>query len=102
MWKQHDSETVNAYNLALQVVLELVLTHEWSFRDYVTIGATGTSTPNISTIVHKFSAVRQKYGRKQFQKCHHCGRYNHKVEACHFKDAVCHSCNKKGHIKPIC
>ena len=33
--------------------------------------------------------------------CSGCGKLHWKKD-CPFKDAVCHSCNRKGHTKPVC
>ena len=39
---------------------------------------------------------------RQYQnKCKGCGG-NHKRADCHFKDSVCHKCQKKGHIQRVC
>ena len=40
-------------------------------------------------------------GRKE-DNCKCCGGVNHKSANCRFRDAVCHHCHKRGHIKPVC
>ena len=35
-------------------------------------------------------------------KCYRCGGTNHKEGNCKFKQAVCHKCKKRGHIKRAC
>ena len=35
-------------------------------------------------------------------KCYRCGGTNHKESNCKFKQAVCHKCKKRGHIKRAC
>ena len=61
-----------------------------------------------NTMVHK---VRKLTNPKRPQKqqnestgkpCLHCGKTNHESGKCTLKNAVCHFCNKKGHIKKIC
>ena len=36
------------------------------------------------------------------QPCYRCGRKDNAPAHCKFKDAVCHSCGKRGHISPAC
>lgn len=35
-------------------------------------------------------------------KCLHCGFNNHRSDSCRFKNAICHICNKKGHMAKVC
>ena len=35
-------------------------------------------------------------------KCYRCGGKNHKESQCKFKQAICHKCKKRGHIKRAC
>lgn len=48
---------------------------------------------------------RQHQGRGvQLQRsvpCKCCGNVKHRPESCKFKVAVCHACNKRGHIWPV-
>uniref|UniRef100_T1II25 CCHC-type domain-containing protein n=1 Tax=Strigamia maritima TaxID=126957 RepID=T1II25_STRMM len=34
--------------------------------------------------------------------CSACGKTNHTIDACRFKNATCHGCGRAGHIKPVC
>ena len=34
--------------------------------------------------------------------CRHCGKKGHSPNRCRFKDAVCHTSGKRGHISPVC
>ncbi|XP_058872250.1 uncharacterized protein K02A2.6-like [Acipenser ruthenus] len=63
--------------------------------------------PTASTppVIHKAIAVgspaidcRQGEGKNM---CYRCGQ-PHAARDCRFKDAVCHNCNKKGHIAKVC
>ena len=38
---------------------------------------------------------------KDQQKCYRCGKV-HKASDCPYKDAKCHFCDKKGHLKAVC
>ena len=51
--------------------------------------------PGGNSAVHKVTSPFQKEG------CSRCGLTNHKSTDCRFKESTCHSCGKKGHIKPI-
>ena len=52
--------------------------------------------PRGNSAVHKVTSPSQKEG------CSRCGLTNHKSTDCRFKEATCHSCGKKGHIKRAC
>ena len=52
--------------------------------------------------VHKFHARRKPQPRQKKQnppKCYRCDGQGHYANECRFKEAICHKCNKKGHIK---
>ena len=52
--------------------------------------------PSGNSAVHKVTSPSKKEG------CSRCGLTNHKSTDCRFKEATCHSCGKKGHIKRAC
>ena len=54
----------------------------------------------VETVVHKMTATASR--PSTLRPCHRCGRSNHEAEDCCFHEAVCHFCNKKGHIAPVC
>ena len=39
---------------------------------------------------------------KQKAKCYRCLGYNHPPHSCRFRDAICHNCKLKGHIRKAC
>ena len=41
------------------------------------------------------------YTEAERKLCKHCGRH-HSDNTCKFRDAVCHTCGKMGHISPVC
>ena len=43
---------------------------------------------------------QQSYSKDQ-QKCYRCGKV-HKASDCPYKEAKCHFCDKKGHLKAVC
>ena len=43
----------------------------------------------------------QQSHSKDQQKCYRCGKV-HKASDCPYKDAKCHFCDKKGHLKAVC
>ena len=54
----------------------------------------------ISAAIHK---VQVKHIKGQYSKpCFRCARTGHCSDDCKFKDAQCHKCKEKGHIKPVC
>ena len=34
--------------------------------------------------------------------CYRCGQTNHRASNCKFKEAICHLCGNKGHLKKVC
>ena len=54
--------------------------------------------PSGSSNVHKVMSPPQN----SKEACYRCGLTNHKPNDCRFKEAMCHSCGKKGHIKRAC
>ena len=52
--------------------------------------------PSGSGPVHNVTSPPKK------EACFRCGLSNHKAHDCRFKEATCHSCGKKGHIKRAC
>ena len=51
---------------------------------------------------HYVAGSKRQMSKHVFGKCKHCGRRNHRSEDCHFRNAVCHVCKVRGHIKPVC
>lgn len=47
-------------------------------------------------------ASQQPSHSDKFPKCTVCGRRNHTSVKCSFKNCICHICNKKGHLAPMC
>ena len=41
-------------------------------------------------------------GNSRAVPCKHCGKNNHHSSKCHFKEAICNTCHKKGHLAKIC
>jgi len=57
-----------------------------------------------STSVNKLGQHRHPPPRQSAPRdkpCYHCGG-PHPPAECQFKESVCHSCNKKGHIAKVC
>ena len=48
--------------------------------------------PSGSSTVYKATSPSQK------EASYRCGLTSHKAADCHFKEATCHTCGKKGHI----
>ena len=49
--------------------------------------------------IHQFSAPSPLPAPSP---CHRCGRKNYKPQDCHFREATCDICGKKGHISTVC
>lgn len=74
--------------------LQISLSRECALKE----AAAFTSRSSDPTPVHKVDFKK----KKSKSKCKCCGKSNHRFEECYFKDAECHECHGKGHIKPMC
>ena len=64
------------------------------------MGAQQSSGSSVNQLQgRKSSAAKSSSGRSS---CKCCGRRNHTSSECRFKEATCHKCHQKGHIKPVC
>ena len=100
------TELFGKQDLTYKIALETALARECAERDAARVfGATASTTT--SSDVHKIGqetkSTSKPFNRPQNRhKCIHCGKSNHASDNCFYRDATCHNCNKKGHIKPIC
>ena len=53
-------------------------------------------------VQHVNSGRNVEQNRKRADKCKSCGSTQHRSESCRFKNATCHHCQKKGHLRPVC
>lgn len=88
-------------DLTFELARKRCLANEMAAKANVQMAGPGTSTAPAESAE---ANVHRIQGRKKttFTKCQCCGKRNHKTENCYLKDAVCHKCNVKGHIKPMC
>ena len=54
--------------------------------------------------VHKMNTSREPATQRPPTRapCYRCGRATHDPKDCRHRESVCHFCNKKGHIAPVC
>ncbi|XP_033733598.1 uncharacterized protein K02A2.6-like [Pecten maximus] len=93
-------------DLTYQKALEVAIAFETATKDAVELQRQHVKTP-----VHKIrkEKVQQQTTKKpsfpnkhdKNKVCYRC-KGTHHPNDCHFKDAICHKCNKKGHIKKAC
>ena len=66
--------------------------------EMATKDAAGLGQYRDGTAIHR---VQPKQNRRQYRKpCFRCARNRHIPDECRFRDAQCHKCKQKGHIKP--
>ncbi|XP_022796269.1 uncharacterized protein LOC111334721 [Stylophora pistillata] len=53
-------------------------------------------------VQHGNSGRNVEQNSKRADKCKSCGSMQHRSESCRFKNATCHHCQKRGHIRPVC
>ena len=75
----------------------------------------GTSS-TLSSSVNKVQGFRKQSGENQFNSrfgnwkeadfppgtCPRCGQSDHESKNCHFREAICHFCQKMGHLQTVC
>ncbi|XP_060077413.1 uncharacterized protein K02A2.6-like [Ylistrum balloti] len=89
-------------DLTYQKALEVAIVVETATRDAVELQKQHVKVP-----VNKIWKSKPQTARKPFvhknngTECYRC-KGAHKADDYRFKDAICHACNKKGHIKKAC
>ena len=53
-------------------------------------------------VQHVNSGLNVEQNSKRADKCKSCGSIQHQSESCRFRNATCHHCHKKGHIRSVC
>ncbi len=93
--KSTQEELLGKKDLTYKDALELALSKECALKEAASIA---------STAVNKLGKSQHRFNKTNSQKkrCKCCGRSNHSSENCFFKDAECHQCSQKGHIRPMC
>ena len=85
--------------LSLAKALELALALETADKDALTLkGANGTGTQPVLSMQAK---PRGKDNASTNVTCYRCNG-KHMASVCHFKEAQCHLCGKRGHISKAC
>ena len=112
------SELLSKDTVTYDAALKYAMAMETAYKEATTMNVLNISREdgsmeskdifNVSSFGGGGSAVgRKKFagvsrGKRKFEKCIRCGRTNHVSRFCSFKEAICHNCLEKGHIKPVC
>ncbi|XP_052259085.1 uncharacterized protein K02A2.6-like [Dreissena polymorpha] len=91
-------------DLTLQNAIEIALAMEAAHKDAAELQLSAAADVPVNRVGHSTKPKKWKHHKhtKESSKCIHCGKTNHHSEKCRLKDAVCHHCKAKGHIKAIC
>ncbi|KAH3780146.1 hypothetical protein DPMN_157956 [Dreissena polymorpha] len=75
-----------------------------AYKDAAELQLSAAADVPVNRVGHSTKPKKWKQHKhaKESSKCIHCGKTNHSSEKCNLKDAVCHHCKAKGHIKAIC
>ncbi|RWR99571.1 uncharacterized protein B4U79_11743, partial [Dinothrombium tinctorium] len=90
--------------LTFEKALAIAVGMETAEKDTRDIQQKLESVNKVANVVKTKSSTskRTKTADKQIETCYRCGKGNHKATDCRFREAVCHFCKKKGHIKSAC
>ncbi|XP_061878364.1 uncharacterized protein K02A2.6-like [Entelurus aequoreus] len=90
---------LNSESIKKRLLTEKDLTYQRAVELAVSIETVARESQQLSSS-QKVNAVSLSLppGRK----CTRCGRVNHKMEECFYKDQSCHNCGKRGHIARMC
>ena len=83
--------------LSLKKATEIVLAHETAAKDSKAIQGTSGALQTVNHVVdmkpHLVSSTKP---------CYRCGKSNHKVMECYYKETPCSYCKKKGYLAKVC
>ena len=105
------SEILSKETVTYDAALKLAVAMETANREASSMSrADDLTTRNSDDGVNKINTNQPSRYKRNFKfkprenrsKCIHCGRRNHLSRECSFKEAICHTCSEKGHIKPVC
>ena len=88
--------------LSLQKAMELSQGMEAANRNAKSLKGTSPAINKVRTVQTHKSSSNQRVAQRPSAPCHRCGRSNHDQNDCKFRDSICHNCQKKGHIAPVC
>jgi hypothetical protein len=86
--------------LTLKKAIEISVAMETTAKDAVELRNSYSEAP-----VYKFHTRRKPQPQQKklsTPKCYRCDGQGHYANEYRFKEAICHKCNKKGHIKKAC
>ena len=93
--EQTQKRLLSERNLTFDRAVDISVAVETATRDAAELGQYRDGAA-----VHK---VQHKLNRRQYRKpCFRYARNGHAPDECRFRDAQCHRCKQKGHIKPAC
>ena len=80
--------------LTLKKAIKIALAHETELKDSKVI----QEASGVAQAVNQVTPTKQQ----PMKSCYHCGKSNHKVSDCYYKETICSSCKKKGHLAKAC
>ena len=94
-------------DLTLEKAVNLAQGMETATKNVQELAQTGSVAVAIKAEVNQVTPYRRS--RKEGQQtrkftgtCFCCGKLRHRREDCRHKDAMCHICHKKGHLRTVC
>ena len=87
-------------NLTFQKVLELAQSYEAAEKNVQQLKESANASVSVQKVTSgSLSGSQHQTAKRDSHTCHRYGLTNHKPDKCRFKEATCHGCGKKGHIK---
>ena len=94
----------NALELALGIEAAARSLKELSLQGAKQVGEGSTPPPQNERGVHRVVPLRtnKRTMNGPTRSCYRCRKLSLSASNCHFREAVCYNCGKKGHIKLLC
>ena len=89
-----------AENKTFDECIAVAIADEAAARESSAFHATDTTESSVHFVQKKKKASSATFSKKYV--CFSCGSSAHRRDECKWRDAICHKCKRKGHLKVVC